>query len=117
MMSKRFCTHLDAVSRSGTAGPRRDGEAAAAAAAGLLLLSSPNSATASDAEICGLPDGPAWSKPQTWDAGQRVVTAAGVPNWRVGPRTAMRRALAGERAVGRLEGVARADGEVVLARP
>ena len=32
---------------------------------------------------------PARSKPHTWDAGQRVVaTAAGVPNWRFGSRTA-----------------------------
>ena len=31
---------------------------------------------------------PAWSKPQTWDSSQRLAAAAGVPNWRFGPRTA-----------------------------
>ena len=33
------------------------------------------------------PARPAWSKPQTWDNSQRVVAAADVPNWSLGPRT------------------------------
>ena len=41
----------------------------------------------SKVRFCGMLLWPAWPRTQIRDTIQRVVTAAGVPNWRFGPRT------------------------------